>query len=380
MKNNQDKDKEVIGSLIESSLALASKPNSQVELITTEDSLVIEEVASIDQLVKDIVKSKAHLFILEKSKGGKNNIRHTWLGNKVIYCMNHSVYDIINSFPVHRFNPYVNLFISNVNNSQVRERLLTISVYKSNKLRFVSDKFVEQGVEMLNELIDSIRLSAKSKEFKTTIDNYKRLQRQNEKSVTEYVDALFKRHSRLLVLRIDFSYENDNSCLSKSKRSEMYLTVKKDREHFFSNMRTNALFDHMVGYMCKLEYGLMKGFHYHMIFFFDGSERHKDVHIANEIGAYWKTITDNRGIYHNCNAKKESYLHLGVGMINHDETDFIENLKHKVAVYLVKTEYYIKMYTPGNDRTFFRGEMPKPKIKSGRPRKTQAPTSLPEAL
>lgn len=56
-------------------------------------------------------------------------------------------------------------------------------------------------------------------------------------------------------------------------------------------MRSNKLFDNRVGYVWKLEYGIDKGFHYHMMI--------QDINIAKMIGEYWAAvITHYRGLYY----------------------------------------------------------------------------------
>jgi hypothetical protein len=134
-----------------------------------------------------------------------------------------------------------------------------------------------------------------------------------------------------------------------------------------------------VGYAWKMEYGLDKGFHFHILFFFDGSQVHKDIIIARMIGEHWeKDITGGKGLYYNCNAFKADYEeNLGIGMINHFDTELRENLINEAAVYLIKTDLYSrviireregKKVKMGNARTFSRGEIKAKSHNRGRPR------------
>ena len=76
----------------------------------------------------------------------------------------------------------------------------------------------------------------------------------------------------------------------------------------------------------KLEYGFLKGCHYHCIFFFDGSKVIKDAYLASLMGDYWKEITNDKGYYFNCNKDKlNKYKCVGVGMINHYDEALISN-------------------------------------------------------
>jgi hypothetical protein len=195
----------------------------------------------------------------------------------------------------------------------------------------------------------------------------------NYQSMINYIDNLFTRHSRLLVIRIDLGYRKDidTPFLNEEEIYQKYCQAKVDREHLFRNMRSNALFNHMVGYIWRLEYGEDKGFHNHMIFFYDGSQVQQDVTIGRMIGEYWvNVITQGRGLYYNCNAYKDDYQYCGIGMINHYDMQLIVNLK-LAAQYLAKPDDYMTAYMQNMEigRTFGRGILRVKTENRGRPRK-----------
>ena len=149
----------------------------------------------------------------------------------------------------------------------------------------------------------------------------------------------------------------------------------KKLSELLNNMRSHELSKHLLGYAWRLEYGSLKGFHYHTFFFFDGSKKREDVNIAKMIGEYWvNVITKGRGLYYNCNAKKDQYKHCGIGMINDSNTELRQGLEI-AARYLTKQDYYAKMDFNDKDgkkaRTFGKGEITKPKSSRGRRRKTR---------
>ena len=94
-----------------------------------------------------------------------------------------------------------------------------------------------------------------------------------------------------------------------------------DFQQFKNNWRgKSTLFANLKGYIWKLEWGPGKGIHYHLIFFFDGSQVLKDAYLAQQIGKYWtEVITKGSGLYWNCNASKDQYRELGIGVIRADD-------------------------------------------------------------
>ena len=199
----------------------------------------------------------------------------------------------------------------------------------------------------------------------------------NYQSMNDYIDNLFSRYARLLVLRVDLDYKKnkDISFMNTNEVYEAYWQAKVDREHLFKNTRTNQIFDDMVGYIWKLEYGKRAGFHNHMVFFYDGSKVQQDITIAKMIGQYWENnITQGRGRAYNCNAHKDKYKHCGIGMINWNNFELIANLK-LAAQYLAKPDEYISTFMTDIDigRTFGRGTIKERTETRGKPRNQPYP-------
>jgi hypothetical protein len=217
--------------------------------------------------------------------------------------------------------------------------------------------------------IKSFRNETECQRLLDDINKYRLALINNHNSINDYTDALLERHARLLTIRVDVSYRArmEPHLISENQIMDEYYQATIDFRHLFNNMRSNSLFDDMVGYAWKLEYGLDKGFHYHLAFFYDGSKVRKDINIAWMIGEYWDTIvTRNRGIHFNCNYKKDHYQICGVGEVNYYDAEMVENLKYALE-YLTKPDFYTKVFI-SNGRTFGRGVMPGPKTNRGRPR------------
>lgn len=255
------------------------------------------------------------------------------------------------------YNPYIQLFYR------------TVFEVMGEDCRFPNDPVDTHplgkcGADLFNEVILRIRGKTNEAAFKKQVrriaDNLKR----GEKSVFEYVNALFERFARLLVLRIDLHMPIAEAGSDRVALAQQYF------ERFLNNKRGNKLFQHVVGYIWKLEEGESRGAHYHVVLFLQGAKVEKDIFICTEIGEYWKRVTKGKGTYFNVNARIPDYrvkgIGIGVGMINHYETEKRENLG-RIIKYFFKREQYLSSKRLAKTRVFGKGEMPKRSV-LGRPR------------
>ncbi len=356
----------------------------------------------IDVLVQTIIGLKTDVFYLDYCGKGRPGYPlyaiasepHGLLRSLKKYAAPDFARQLDALFPLHRFNPYIDLFFKAVR--QAKEQLLRgeggywalpsghggggqigekgvdgIDLFHCPTVCDPED--LMQRIGLLNHMLHQIRAEANSGAFKALISRHHRKARDNAKSLSAYIDKLFQRYARLLVIRVDFGYrKQERRCASIDALQAELKQVQSDREHFFDNTRTNALFEHKVGQVWKLEYGPEKGFHYHLLFFYDGSKVREDITLGHRLGRYWAdTITGGRGIYFNCNAQKKLYARRGIGMVNHDDTALRDNLD-KAARYLVKKDYYAEVIVQGEGRVFGKGVMAERKGNSGRPRRRVA--------
>lgn len=217
--------------------------------------------------------------------------------------------------------------------------------------------------EILNQFLADFRTAANSPQHRKALAKIQRASVKNTRSAQRYVVRLFERYSRLLVVRVDLSYGEH------AKQTVTAQQTCADRERFFRNPKANRLFQHLVGYIWKCEFGNKKRYHYHMFFFFDGAQVRQDVTLAGLIGEYWKQhITDGRGCYYNCNAHKDQYTELGIGMASWNDSRMQQGLLRGVR-YLTKVDEWIRLALPENGRSFGKGELPPlPETSRGRPR------------
>lgn len=221
--------------------------------------------------------------------------------------------------------------------------------------------------ELFNDLITLIREESKTTEFKHKLHRRIKNAANNYLSAKVYIDTLFQKYSKLLVIRIDPGY------MREATKSISIKVVQKHIRKFFNNWRNNKLFENCVGYIWKLEMGDTKGFHSHMVLFFDGQVHKKDEFIAQKSSEYWNNvITKGKGHCFNSNQMKKEYermnLDIGIGMIEHHDNEKREFLLKNIK-YITKTDQYIKLKNSPKTRTFGRGAMPEiPETPLGRPR------------
>lgn len=269
-------------------------------------------------------------------------------------------------FPESIFNPFVRATIDAVAAEKGDRQLLALNVYEN-----LGE--TQSIAAMMNRIIDRIRAKMSDGDFKSTIRNHERAVNQNRKSLARFVNAIFRRRAKVLVVRLDLSYLKSSS-RPLDEQNLSCEDVLRHREKFLADVR-KMFKGKLITYVWKLEYGPMRGYHYHTFFFLDGSQCMQDIVIAKMLGEHWvKVATGGSGSYFNCNANKKNYPALGIGMIRYDDWEKINNLKNRSLEYLVKADYYVRSMACAKIRTLGKGATPKPLAASlGRPRGRDKP-------
>ncbi|MDE9615433.1 inovirus Gp2 family protein [Citrobacter portucalensis] len=219
--------------------------------------------------------------------------------------------------------------------------------------------------DIINSWLKQFITEVKSASHKRKLRYFQRTASKNLAGALAYVDHLFEHHSRLLVIRVDLSYQKVNV-----KNNVVSADITRlHRKCLFKRVQSHSLFEHCLGYIWKLEYGQYKGFHYHTCFFFDACKVRADVTLARCIGEFWKKeITDGKGLYFNCNAIASHYAQSGIGDIhytNHTKRSALQ----KAITYLAKVDTAVRLTLPKGGRTFGRSEyVVRQGKKRGRPR------------
>lgn len=155
------------------------------------------------------------------------------------------------------------------------------------------------------------------------------------RAMQQYISDLFNVRCRMVVIRLDLSYQN-------GFRNDFNRAVM-DLHRLMANQRSNRIFEGLRGYVAKLEWGLDKGMHWHLLMLFDGSIRKDDAawYISKELGDYWLGITGNEGFYFNCNT--QNYPVNALGEIHRNNTpEKLNALIYTVVPYLRKESQSIQ--------------------------------------
>lgn len=257
------------------------------------------------------------------------------------------------------YSPHVTAFFD----VAMKSKIMPIR-FTGNPATYCSDRGVLEA-HVFNELIIEIRKIIGSGRFKKMVYSREYNCERGFNSTKKYIDALFDEYARLLVLRIDLGFKR-----KQKNNSVDFSSAQNYLNRFLNSRRSNKIFKNEVGYIWKLEFGKTKGYHFHVIFFLDGSLAHKDEFRASTIGHYWENVTEGKGYHYNCNLVKRNYerIGVGIGMIHHSDIGMRGNLL-RIVRYFFKKEQFIKEKFSIKARVFGRGEMPRPrKARSGRPR------------
>ncbi|KVT93179.1 hypothetical protein WK60_12035 [Burkholderia ubonensis] len=327
-----------------------------------------EDAASITKCIWQILNSDDTLFsVVRRQRAGidashKVRLVPTPLGATFLSCLEIDLDYLAMVDPIDQANPFIGLFRRNVARNpdadvaaglhldQVRYML----PFWTKIRRGLSDDELWAFSYGLNDTVAAIREEGRTQSFRTEWRRHTRPAAKNYDSLVGMIRELFKRHQRLLVVRVDFGY-------GKAHQSIPYAEVRKHRETLVRYLRRMALSQRKVfkAYALKLEHGLQKKWHFHALMFLDGNGVQRGVHHAMVFGEHWKNvITKGKGVYYNCHKNRRKYKNaVGIGKIEAHEVDPRHALETNVAGYIVKPDFYGQLMKGERDRLFFKSEI-----------------------
>lgn len=249
-------------------------------------------------------------------------------------------------------NPYLKPFID-FTASIDHQRLLTLYQCLTNQDNTKLTAAENPSKEIQSHITQAIRnyiSFMQQPAQQAAIKAYWRSEKDNYLSATSYIDHLFERHAKLLLVRVDFGYSN------QVKAYLTYQGVNKHRQQIINHIEQH--YPAFLGYLWKLEYTPEKSYHLHTLLIFNGNRLRGDILIARNIGNHWATeIIQDNGVYYNANQHKNQYAYELIGNIPRKDLQTREHLKEKLISYLLKLDPYIKAHIPAGKRVFGRGEI-----------------------
>ena len=194
--------------------------------------------------------------------------------------------------------------------------------------------FNQDDIDDLNDCIRFIQEDLAQADTKFELKRIQRQQRNQKNSIRQYIEQLLGYFGRLEVIRLDLGYQQDIEV--------SYSELIRHREQLTRYLREKHDGNAHVGFIWKLEYGLKKGYHFHMMIFMDGSKVQQSILHGKLIGDHWnKAITNGLGTYFNCNAKKGEYRDCGIGRVDYYDASKTNSL-FRASDYLTKHDPYIE--------------------------------------
>lgn len=192
----------------------------------------------------------------------------------------------------------------------------------------------------MNVLVGQIRYLTRQKRYQRKKDDRQYQARQNEASVAECVTHVMQRYYRTLVIRVDLYY------LESARTRLQVEDVFDDLNCLVRAVGRSSVFDHEIGYICRVEQGEDMGFHIHAAFFFNGSEVNRDLCKARQIGKLWKQLTRGYGYFHSCNHNKEKYDEVGIGMFERSDAEGVRKVINAMR-YLTEDGQHLRIKPRG---------------------------------
>lgn len=313
-------------------------------MLITHQLTAVLDIKRIIRVMEKIMRSSSKLFEIVEARN-RTYVKSSDLGKQFLVCVKSDTDAIVRQFPAHRHSPLFLLF-----------KRYTAPI------RFIGERAYLEHVEALNQAVAKMRAYKKGEALGRRLDNLRRSERGNGRSCSMLLQALRDQYSKVLAIRLDLEYFSSyNRANGYESQAISLRDAQQHRDAFIAYLRKGPLSKHLIGYAWKLEYGFEKGYHYHFAVFFDGQKVCKDISIGDWLGNHWRqVVTAGKGMFFNCNKKKEAYTRCGVGMICRTDEEKWQALKDAIR-YLTKVDLYLRFRGPGRTRTFGIGRVGRPK-------------------
>ncbi|MCP3706821.1 hypothetical protein M3I54_07440 [Paraburkholderia sp. CNPSo 3274] len=362
------------------------------------DGSIASDAHQITECVKGIIRSKRDLFRLEDVKIDRrlrppptSRLEMTKLGECFLKCLQMDFDRVLDAYPsIGQFNRYFDLFYKAVtreihltNGSAPFVVVANDEWLNSGDWKVSATNRLIQYVQPLNDVVDEIRRKGNSQAFRDWIEKLERQPASNRDTLWSLVLACLNANHHLSVLRFDLGY-GKHYCdpeLSgghaityedvRSHRRALRRFLKRDLSRMLPAGACKGM-----GFAIKLEFGLDKTSHFHVLVILNGDVVCQHAVIAEMICHYWnETITRGMGGSYSC--FRSYYLKEGIGSIRYNDEEKLRNLEKKVVPYVTKADFYIDMVKPDGHRSFWKSQPPKIEAKRRGRKRSKTGVALP---
>lgn len=339
----------------------------------------LDRVLTTDEIAFDV-----------RVKGGQKvaNTRYQKLAN--CFPMLNCLPDIC--FSGYAYSPDIQLFLD----CYASHREIASCLFAQPYARVV-DGLIE--AEIFNDFVATMREEAKRRNLKKAMHNWMYgLTKREQIKIRAYLRTMPNKSTKLLAVRCEGLYReravSDDHVLARSSLaglcgpfpdSQEYGTAPETaaridaaramehRREFVENQlgKDKELFEHLIGYVWKIEQSEDGVIHHHVLLIFDGQYVKDEFVALDRISERWGAITDGAGFVNSSHFEKREFKEGGkwrYGMIESPEA--LEAMIEDAATYFTKDKQPLRFKPTAHARTLTKGRpWPKRQGGPGRPRK-----------
>jgi hypothetical protein len=296
-------------------------------------------VVKTDQLVSDIARSTGDQFRVQKDRQGSESVKPTVLGQRILdWAQRFDVAMVCRHLNRHSFSPYFDL----------------LKAFRDESGMLSSGVPPPALVPQANQWVDSVRAQSRDPLFIKAVESREAGAKKNEKSARQYVGALLRRYSTLMVASLDIGYHHDplragpNWALFSDDQVNVHL---KQLRSFIRGKLPG-----IVGLVWRIAYSAVRGHYCHLMLFFDGCLAFDRSRSGPLVAEQWAALTRAYGTCWNWNAVEPSRQRHVIGTISVFDEDACRRLVQE-AMFLARLDYYARFESITIKRTFGKGEI-----------------------
>lgn len=176
----------------------------------------------------------------------------------------------------------------------------------------------------------------------------------NIRSLERKARSAVERYAKTEVVRIDLGY------IKKFQHLINITNFYEDMKELRAQMsKREKPFNALIDFAWALEQGVDKGYHCHLVLFFNGHVKQEGWGIAHRVGKEWQKITGKLGYFFNCHDSEQiqEYMELGIlgiGRIHRNNSTEVKKMLNAIS-YLVRPEkdaQHLRVKSNSKMRTF----------------------------